>query len=113
MPNLDEIYPSKSNHLKADDLQGRSVNVAIESVDTATFDDGTKIVLKFQGKEKTMVLNKTNAKKIGEYYGGNTDDWIGKPVIVFPDKTDFNGKMVDCLRVRVELAEDPDEKIPF
>lgn len=102
---LDEVYPSNSEHLKAADLNGGQAKVIIESIDIAKFDNGNKIVLKFKGKDKTLVLNKTNAKKIGEYYSDNIDGWIGEEIIIYPDKTDFQGKMVDCLRVRIQAEQ--------
>jgi len=109
--NLNEIYPSKSDHLKAADLKGSSVKCVIESMDIAEFDNGNKAVLKFKDKDKTLVLNKTNARKIGEYYGEDTDGWMGKEIVVYPDKTEFNNNMVDCLRVRIE--SEPEIDVPF
>jgi hypothetical protein len=98
--NVNEIYPS-SKALKAEDLKGHSVKVTIESIDVKKFDNGNKAILKFQGKEKTLVCNKTNAKIIASAYGGDTDGWIGKALEIYPDKTMFGTDLVDCIRVRI------------
>ena len=112
--NVNDVYPSKNDHLKAGDLNGHQVKVTIEGMEIAEFTEGNKIVLKFAGKDKTMVMNKTNSRKVAEYYGDDTDGWMGKEIVIYPDKTEFNNAMVDCLRVRVEapMATD-DDAIPF
>ena len=48
-------------HLKSADLQGRRVVVTIERVSMVKYEDGAKPVLHFVGKDKGLVLNKTNA----------------------------------------------------
>ena len=59
-----------------------------------------KPVVKFQGKDRGIVLNKTNAAMIAEIANSEeTDDWKGVKVVLYPTKTDFQGKRVDCIRV--------------
>jgi len=96
--NIDDIY-SKGSHLKASDLS-RDVSVTISSYEVVDFPDGSKVVLKFQGKDKDLVLNRINGQMISEMYGKNIDNWIGKPITVGPDRTPYNGQMVACIRVR-------------
>ncbi len=113
--NVDDIY-SSGKSLKADDLKGRAHKLKISEVDTAKFDNGMKLVLKFEGKEKGLVLNKTNAKVVAKYYGKDTLGWVGKPIEIFPTETEFNGSLVDCIRVRVEQVSDDlniDRDVPF
>lgn len=98
--NVNEIYPSNKS-LKAEDLKGHTVKVTINSYEVAKFDNGSKVILSFAGKEKTLVVNKTNAMIIQSAYGPDTDNWIGKTVEIYPDKTTFGGKLVDCIRVRI------------
>lgn len=92
-------------HLGAWDLQGREVVVTIESVRRgAVVGDGgkkaSKAILKFVGKEKTMVCNVTNAKAIAGMYGNDTDAWIGKRIALFPTITTIGSEQRDCIRVR-------------
>ena len=115
MTNVNDMYPSNSQYLKADDLQKREVKVIIDYNEIAEFDNGKKVVLKFEGKEKGLTLNKTNAMKIADAYGEDVEGWKGKEIIMYPDKTDFGGKMVDCIRVRIplEVADEFSDPIPF
>ena len=47
-------------------------------------------------------------------YGEDTETWVDKDVIVYPDQTLFQGRMVDCIRMRVPAAAATEEDaIPF
>ena len=97
--NINDAYPSK--YLKAADLQGRSVVVTIERVDIDKMTDGkTKPVVYFHHKEKGLVLNKTNSKKIAATYGDDTDYWSGGKIELYPCEVEFQGDTVDAIRVR-------------
>jgi hypothetical protein len=69
---ISSAFPSK--YLKAADLQGRQVNVLMSHVETETIGDDDRPVLYFQGKEKGLILNKTNANSISAVYGDDTED---------------------------------------
>ena len=86
--------------IKAADLQGKRVQVVIDRVEMEDIGGETKPVVHFRGKERGLVLNKTNANAIWGINGSDdTDDWPGTSMILFPSKTDFQGKRVDCIRV--------------
>jgi hypothetical protein len=114
---VDEFFDNK--YLAAADLNGHEVKVTISAVDVAKFDNGNKPVLMFAGKKKGMTLNKTNAGKLKAQWGSEMNDWIGKEVILFPDTTEFQGRTVDCLRLRPVLpivnatATEPNDDIPW
>src|SRR5574338_369190 len=95
---VSQVFPS--NYLKASDLQGRAVNVKIDRVEIEKIGTDDKPVLYFQGKEKGMVLNKTNANNIAYLYGQETDDWNGAEITLFEAMVDFQGKTVPAIRVR-------------
>jgi hypothetical protein len=97
MPNIDDIYPSK--WMRAADLRGSSHQVAIQDVDTGTIGEKQQLILEFRGAWKPLGLNKTNAQAIADVFGSDTDDWIGQEVVIFPTRVDFQGKMVDAIRV--------------
>src|SRR3990170_4812401 len=100
---IGSAYPS--TFLKADDLQGRKVKVVIEKVEMQEINSGEpeKPVVYFAGKDKGLVLNKTNAVTLQDILGTDeTDDWIGKPIVLYSTKVDFQGKRV--LAIRVEEA---------
>jgi len=89
-----------STFLKADDLQGRRVTVQIDTVTVEDIGDDRKPVLHFMGKDKGLVLNKTNAAAVTEIAGTDeTGDWHGVTVVLYPTRVDFQGKRVDAIRI--------------
>ena len=113
---ITSAYPSK--YLKESDLSGREVPCVIDRVTVEDVggpsDPEEKPVVYFVGKNKGMVLNKTNSMYIANKYGEETDDWKGKTIIIHPDTTMFQGKMVACLRVRVPVTGAADDSnLPF
>jgi hypothetical protein len=100
MPRLNEIYGG--NYLKAEDLGSSSPVVIIEEVSVMSADDGKKkLVLHFHGKDKTLVLNVTNANTVQELLGSDdTDDWLGKRIRLYTTKVDFQGKRVSAIRIK-------------
>ncbi len=96
---VSDVYGSK-NSISAKDLQGQRVTVTIENVTFKKFDDGSKLIATFKGKEKALILNKTNSNMIAEIAKSDeSDDWIGVRIVLMPAKTDYQGKRVDCVRV--------------
>jgi hypothetical protein len=95
---INDQYPSA--YLKAADLKGRTVRVTIAGVSVEKIGDDTKPVLHFVGKDKGLVLNKTNSNRIVEATGSDeTEDWDGWSLVLYPCKVDFQGKRVDAIRV--------------
>ena len=127
--NIDSAFPS--NYLKASDLGDAQPVVTIERVEVEPIGRNKEIkpVLYFAGKEKGLVLNKTNAKKIAELTGSkDTDDWSGCQIRIYATETEFGGETVECIRVKAagkskpkpqpEPEPDPvdelmDDSIPF
>jgi len=106
--NISNAFPSK--YLKAADLNGKSHDLTIrevkmEDVGGNNVEEESKPVLYFEGKQKGIVLNRTNTSAITFKYGEETDDWEGKALEVYPDRTPFNGNMVACIRVKVPLEK--------
>lgn len=128
---ISSAFPS--NYLKAADLQDRNVRVVMAEVKMEDIGDDRKPVLYFQGKDKGLVLNKTNANNISVVYGDDTDGWAGREVVLFPTLVDYQGRSVPAIRIRApqpkdnittspqRMAEapkprvqiDPDDEIPF
>lgn len=99
--DINEQFPSK--YLKAADLKGREVTVTIARIDMETIGQGgekPKPVLYFVGKEKGVVMNKTNAMNIAAGYGPETEAWHNMPVVLFPVWVDFQGKSTEAIRIR-------------
>jgi hypothetical protein len=100
--DINAAFPS--NYIKASDLQGGDRNVVIRAVEVEGVgrDKDQKPVLYFQGKEKGLVLNKTNANAISKLYGSDTANWLGKAIVIYPTETEFGGETVECIRVRLK-----------
>jgi len=121
MVNVHDVFPS--NWIKAGDLKGREVKVVIARIAVEEVGSEPKPVVYFQGKDKGLVLNKTNANTIADMYGPETDGWIGRPIVIFPTQTDFQGRQVAAIRVQLMTpneismaaqapAEDPRPPVP-
>ena len=111
---VSDAFPSK--YLRAADLQGQAVKVLIDNVHYEDIgDDHDKPVMMFQGKKKGLVLNKTNALTVEVQFGDEMDDWVGKEIEIYPTTTSFQGKIVDCLRIRIPVppAAEGEEEAPF
>lgn len=90
-----------SEFLRAADLQGRQIEVVMDRVEMKEIGGDQKPVLYFEGKQRGLVLNKTNAGTISDTYGDETEGWAGEHVIIYPAETDYQGKRVPCIRVKV------------
>lgn len=115
---IGEAFPS--NFLKVDDLKGKRIIVTMDRIEVQKIGDDTKPVLFFQGKDKGLVLNKTNAITIAEITGTEEmDNWRGQKIVLHPDKTMYEGKRVACIRIaeapaaagqrQPDPSPDPDE----
>ena len=102
---ISSAFPS--DYLKAADLQGRQVKVVIDRVEMRDVGDDHKPVLFFQGKDRGVVLNKTNSAVLEDAFGGETDHWHGQKITLYPTKVDFQGKRVDAIRLMADPVPPP------
>jgi hypothetical protein len=79
--------------LASEDLMGHEVTVKIAAVKrhrSVQFEDGRKedvVALHFEGKEKALVLNKTNRRRLTMLYGTNVcAKWIGHSCRLYVEK---------------------------
>ncbi len=94
----------QSNWLKAEDLQNKRVAVTVEdvSLEELEFQGKTerKPVMRFHAKDKALVLNRTNWNRLADFLGSDdSDDWVGKTIVLGVEKVDFQGKRVPAIRV--------------
>ncbi len=105
MGSINEAFPS--NYLKASDIKGAEPIVAIDRVafEPVGRQREMKAVLYFKGKEKGLVLNKTNATKITQLAGTDmTEDWDGVRIKLFATETEYAGDTVECIRIKAAPA---------
>jgi hypothetical protein len=115
---ISEAFPSK--YLRASDLQGREVKLSMQHVQEEKIGNDLKVTVYFKGRDKALVLNKTNASAIADLYGDDTDQWLGKALTLFSVMVDFQGKVGPAIRVRAprdnRITSGPqqlDDEIPF
>jgi hypothetical protein len=92
------------------DLNGREATVRIRSVEAGVLTSQgnrktKKPIIHFEGKDKGLALNKTNAKAIAAMYGNDTTKWIGKAITIYPTTTTFGSETVDCIRVKQGIPQ--------
>lgn len=97
--NIRAAYPGQ--YIKAADLQKQHVNVVIERVEMEQVGKDTKPVVYFRGKQRGLVLNKTNGYTLADGYGDDTDQWIGQAIIMHEVMVDFQGSRVPSVRVLI------------
>jgi len=99
---MELMFPSK--YLRAVDLDGeRLVTIADVVMDELVMRGGRreeKPVIHLKGDDKMLVLNKTNAETIAGLYGGESDEWRGKELVLFPTDVTFGRERVLAIRVR-------------
>jgi hypothetical protein len=97
-----EVFPSKT--LKAADIGEASPVVTIHRVELESIDKNgkdKKPVAYFVGKDKGLVLNKTNWRAIVKISGQDDSDlWEGVKIQLFVTDVDFQGDLVPAIRVR-------------
>lgn len=106
MPLMDDVYGG--NTLKAEDVPPTFKAVmTVERVTVQVFSDKNdkdakekKLVLHFQGKEKGLALNVTNANMMAEIsQSRDYDYWPGVKVLLYRTTTDYAGRRVPALRL--------------
>lgn len=128
MPSYKTAFGS---FLKAEDLQGKAVNIVIEhvSIEKIKGQDGgadeQKLVAHFAGKDKGLVLNRTNADALNHIFGTEDYDyWKGVVQLYVDPNIRYGNKTVSGIRIRATGAAAPapppppvavvtDEDIPF
>lgn len=113
MPNINDAFPS--NYLKASDIKGREPVVAIDhvSMEEVGRQKDRKAVLYFIGKEKGLILNKTNANKIIQLTGSPvTEEWQGFRVKLYATETEFGGETVECIRIKAAPPQAAQRQAP-
>ena len=124
---LSQIFPSK--YVKAADIV-RPLQLSINRVAFEAMQDGNqKPVIYFDGTQKGIVCNRTNAKTVALLAKSEeTNDWPGTKVEIFTELVGFRGEVVQAIRFRVpggraaaaepddgpvRMEEELDDEIPF
>ena len=111
--NINDTFSSQ--YLRASDIKQRgSVTVTIKHCsleDVGTPDKPEqKPVLGFEGAKKGLVLNKTNALSIAGLYGDETNNWIGKQIVLFTTVVSGPNGMTDGIRIQPPPGHTPNTR---
>ena len=99
MPSIDDLYAGE--WIKASDLKGEVTVEIISAKPEKIGEDAEKLVINFKDFKKSLVANKTNAKKIAEISG--TKDytkWAGTQIRLIKTLVEYKGEEVEAIRVR-------------
>jgi hypothetical protein len=95
-----EAYPSK--YLKAADISEPTLATVRSVAHEAMQDGALKPVVYFDGWQKGVVVNKTNAEVLYELAKSEDDvDWPGLTIELYTEMVRFQGKMQLSIRFRV------------
>lgn len=115
MANVNDLFPSNYMKAGADVPEGHELTLTCDAVTMEKLGDDEKPVLSFSDYDKSLVLNKTNANTIAGMYGAQTEKWRGRKVTLIHQWVDFQGRMVEGLRVKPRVpqqataAQQPDD----
>ena len=103
------MYGSK--YLGVTDLKGQRPRRTIGKIEVAELKekDGStkrKRILYFEGEDKALVLNKTNAIKLAMAFGKESTDWVGARVELYAEMTSLGkeGVRLQPLRTVAKAA---------
>ena len=117
---FDDIYGSK--YFSAADLHGEQIRRRIGKVDVTELKetDGStkrKFIVYFEGVEKPLVLNKTNAQKLAASLGKDRSKWIGTTVELYAEMTSLGKEGVRLRPIKSAaagaVADDMNDAINF
>jgi hypothetical protein len=118
--DLSKMFETESNYLKAADYPDMNKTLHIEGTGTDTLNnpDGSSkdvVWIKLKGASKPMVLSLTNGRMLVGHLGANSDDWIGKKVLLTTKQYNIEGKNTRgwVMMPIVEGKNEMDDEIPF
>ena len=111
---FDLLYGSK--YLGAADLKGQRPRFTIGKVETAELREKNgstkrKRVLYFQGEDKALVVNKTNAEKLAMAFGKSSADWVGGRIELYAEMTSLGKEGVRLQPLRTVAKAAPAQTV--
>jgi hypothetical protein len=97
--NFDDFHSSR--FLGAADLGGVAHVVQIASIEREQMQDGkAKPAIRFVGKQKALLVNKTNWGTLGAAFGKDLNNWVGRSIELFVMPCQGPNGMTQGIRVR-------------
>jgi len=117
VPKVSEGFPRK--YVNAKEIGPRVLRLTIERVIVEQVLRDRRWVIYFVGAKKGLILNRTNAEYLARELGDDSDTWLGRAVDLFTEQVDYEGEIVDGIRVALpkpparDGSESEHEEIPF
>ena len=93
-----------SNYIKGEDIaQNVLIEATIASVKMKEFEDGEKSVVALEDGRQ-LILNQTRLKALIGAFGPNSENWIGKSVILSRGLAPYAGKIVPAVKIEPIVA---------
>lgn len=104
MVRISEIY-GKTEYLSTEVVERLGLwltSLRIEKAEVRELKGVQKIVLtlKHGTDYYDLPLNRTNALILAQEFGDDTENWVGKDIILQKVKRNFQGKLVDAIEVK-------------
>ena len=106
LKNAAELFPSAFIKVADIEAAGGEVTLRIAGLDLETFEDPKtkekeeKPILLFSDAEKSLILNKTNARVLTARFGNDLESWTGKEITLIVATVESFGEMVPAIRVK-------------
>lgn len=121
MANVGTMFDSDSPYLKASDNDGMNRQMVIKAagLDTLNFPDQPpkEGIFIDVGASKPIWLSKTNGRMLCGAFGLETDEWVGKKILLTVKHYDIEGKKsigwITTPMVETANGADFDDDIPF
>ena len=112
--DFDDLYGNK--YFSASDLHGgtpqhRIGKVALVELKEKDGSTKRKYLVYFEGVEKALVLNKTNAQKLAAAFGKDRAKWIGMEVELYAEMTSLGKEGVRVRPLKLPSASDLNDTI--
>lgn len=105
-----ELFP----YLEGDSLAGKEFEMTIKDFGSEMMPDHKgadelKYTLQFNETDKSLILNKTNAKRLAVLFGPETNEWKGKRIVLYTEEVKAFGKLHNAIRIKGTSDDKPEE----
>ncbi len=94
---VSEAFPSR--FLKPEDVGTKRPRLVIREVTRERIGEDVRLIVWFEGTQRGLALNKTNANTIARTLGDETDGWVGQAITLVVTPVDYRGQSVPAIRI--------------
>jgi hypothetical protein len=101
-------------YMKGHDLNGRPLLVTIEHAEIRKLPDfnnpnqqNDRLILSFTETGKDVAVNATSARVLMAAFGDDERAYIGKQIVLYPEKVNVGGQMREAVMIRLPRGRAP------